>query len=375
MNDGSDLSSRPRCGLNLLYIRPGYMGGTVRYAFSLFSEFLALDCFEWTVYVREGVDLPPDFYKSGVNLRIINIRGSLVGRVAYEQLVLPFKVKNDDLELLFSPGFVSPLWGPFLKVVAIHDIYYKLYPQFVRPFQLLYWKTFIPLSMKAADSVLTISKTTQRDLISFYPWLEDKLHTIYLGVTGTNTSAQESIAEANTSYCLVVGNLTPNKNIGLVIDAIKMINHDGLLCKLMIVGSDIEGELKRYLEKYGGSELVELHEGMGDGELLANYRGALCVIQASVYEGFGLPVLEAMAQGTPVIVSDADALVEVAGDAAQVFSRYSAEGLVACISRLINEEQLRGHYRELGLQRVKGFSWSATAENTARLFNTLLKIR
>ncbi len=373
MNDGSDLSSRPRCGLNLLYIRPGYMGGTVRYAFSLFSELLALDYFEWTVYVREGVHLPSEFYKPGVNLRIINIHGSLVGRVAYEQLLLPVKVKNDDLDLLFSPGFVSPLWGGFLKVVTVHDLYYKLYPQFVRPLQRLYWKIFIPLSMRAADSVITISKTTRRDLISFYPWLEGALHSIYLGVTGANTSSQEGVAKANVSYCMVVGNLTPNKNIGLVIDAIKRINSDGVVCKLKIIGSDIEGVLERYLREHGGRELVELHEGLPDSELLANYRGALCTIQASVYEGFGLPVLEAMAQGSPVVVSDADALVEVVGNAAQVFNRNSAKGLAECVRRLMDDESLRNHYRELGLQRVKDFSWSVTAESTARLFFGLLK--
>lgn len=227
--------------------------------------------------------------------------------------------------------------------------------------------------MRAADSVITISKTTRRDLISFYPWLEGRLRTIYLGVAGANTSAQEGVAEANATYCLVVGNLTPNKNIGLVVDAIKMINSDGLLCKLKIIGSDIEGELKRYLGEYGGSELVELYEGLEDVELLANYRAALCTVQASVYEGFGLPVLEAMAQGSPVIVSDADALVEVVGDAAQVFSRDSAEGLADCIRRLMDEESLRNHYRELGLQRVKEFSWTATAKSTAELFFGLLK--
>ena len=371
MKDISASSSRPRCGLNLLYIRPGYMGGTVRYAFSLFSEFLALDCFEWTVSVREGVFLPPEFYRPEVKLRIINIRGSLIGRVAYEQLVLPIKAENDKIELLFSPGFVGPLWGGFFKVVAIHDIYYKLHPQFVRPFQRLYWKIFMPLSMKTADSIITISKTTRRDLLSFYPWLNDKLHTIYLGVISTKTPIMDSVT--NTAYCLVVGNLTPNKNIGLVVDAIKKINSEGHSCRLKIIGKDIEGELERYLEKNGGSELVELHEGLEDQELLANYCGALCTIQASVYEGFGLPVLEAMAQGSPVIISDADALVEIAGDAAQIFNCNSVESLSACIRRLINDVELRGHYRKLGLERVKDFSWSTTAENTAKLFNDLLE--
>lgn len=86
----------------------------MRYAFSLFSEFLALDCFEWTVYVRKGVNLPPEFYKPGINLKTINIRGSLVGRVAYEQLVLPIKVKNDRLELLFS-RICEPIVGLVFK--------------------------------------------------------------------------------------------------------------------------------------------------------------------------------------------------------------------------------------------------------------------
>ena len=193
MNDGSDLGNRPQCGLNLLYIRPGYMGGTVRYAFSLFSELLALGYFEWTVYVRKGVFLPPEFYRPEVKLRTINIRGSLVGRVAYEQLLLPIKAENDKIELLFSPGFVGPLWGGFFKVVAIHDIYYKLHPQFVRSFQRLYWKIFMPLSMKAADSIITISITTQRDLLFFYPWLKEKLHTIYLGVISAKTHIMESV--------------------------------------------------------------------------------------------------------------------------------------------------------------------------------------
>ena len=373
MKSGIGLSSKPRCGLNLLYIRPGYMGGTVRYAFSLFSELLDLDCFEWTVYVREDVLLPSIFHGSGINLRTVNIRCSLLGRVAYEQLVLPQKAMKDKIELLLSPGFVSPLWGTFIKVVTVHDLYFKLYPQFVRPLQRLYWKMFIPLSMRASDSVITISKTTKRDLISYYPWVDEKLHAIYLGASGVNTSANDGVTKANTLFCLVVGNLTPNKNIGLVVDAVKKLNNDAVSCKLKIIGSDIEGELERYIKKHGGDDLIELQEGVEDRELIANYQGALCTIQASVYEGFGLPVLEAMAQGSPVIVSDADALVEVAGNAAQVFKHDSAEELAACIKRLMDDKELRDHYREAGLQRAKDFSWLATAENTAKLFCDLLK--
>ncbi len=360
------------CGLNLLYIRPGYKGGTVRYAFRLFAELLALDHFEWCVYVRTGVDLPSEFYQPKIRLHVIKIHGSLVGRVAYEQLFLPLRVRKDGVKLLFSPGFITPLWGAFKKVTTIHDLYFRLFPQFVRKWQCYYWRFFVPLSLKFSDAVITVSKTTHRDLITYYPWVADKSQTILLGATGASNLPPAQPVQQDVPYCLMVGNLTPNKNIGVVVEAIKCINSNGIQCHLRVVGQDLEGELACYLKCNGGSELVFLQAGISDDDLWAYYSGALCTIQASIYEGFGLPVLEAMVQGSPVIVSDADALLEVAGDAALKFHRNSADELVFAIMRLLTEDGLCDELRKCGLKRVKSFSWANNAKKTSHVFKELL---
>jgi len=368
----SEQTQASLCGLNLLYIRPGYKGGTVRYAFRLFAELLALDHFDWCVYVRAGVDLPSEFYQPKIRLYVIEIHGSLVGRVAYEQIFLPLRAKKDGVKLLFSPGFITPLWGGFRKIVTIHDLYFKLFPQFVRPWQRLYWKLFIPLSLRVADAVIANSKTTYRDLVKYYPWVEAKSQVIPLGVTSASNLPSALSVQQDVLYCLVVGNLTPNKNIGVVVEAIKRINSNGTQCYLRVVGQDLEGELTRYLKGNGGSELVLLQTGISDDDLWAYYSGALCTIQASIYEGFGLPVLEAMVQGSPVIISDADALLEVAGDAALSFHRNSVDELVFAIMRLLTEDGLCDELRKKGLKRVKKFSWVNNAKKTSHIFKALL---
>ena len=142
---------------------------------------------------------------------------------------MPFLAHGDAVDLLFSPGFVSPLWGRFRKVATIHDMYFYYYPGFVRPWQRRYWRLFVPLSLRAADAVIAVSDSTISDIGAAYKWSTGKLKRIYLGANALIKTSNETMPQVR--YCLVVGNITPNKNIETILDAFTLLARRGVDCR------------------------------------------------------------------------------------------------------------------------------------------------
>ena len=166
---------RPLIGINLLYVRPGYLGGTVRYAHELLRHLVRCDRYRWIIYVQAGAFPVSDPELAKVPRKEFRIRGGLVGRVFVEHIVLPAVARQDRIDLLFSPGFISPLWGDFCKVVTVHDLYYRRFPKFVRFWQRIYWSLFMPASLRAVNAVIADSDSTMSDLVAAFPWAKSKV--------------------------------------------------------------------------------------------------------------------------------------------------------------------------------------------------------
>lgn len=421
---------RPLIGVNLLYIRPGYVGGTVRYAHELLMHLCQLERYRLVIYVQEGVIHEDDPALSSIPRREFRVVGGLAGRVFVEHIVLPFVAHRDGVDLLFSPGFVSPLWGRFRKVVTIHDLYYRLFPQFVRPWQRRYWQIFLPLSLWRVDAAIAVSNSTCKDICVAYPWATKKTKCIHLGADALNpdcsleanrgippfekeeargdltVAASSNIAKPPSPppfqrgkqvacpnglfglnkplafstnsdtrpYCIVVGNITPNKNIETVLTAFGLLKNLGVDCRLVIAGSDLFGLMGQGLKVLSIPVDFELLERVDDNALAALYANAVCLIQASHYEGFGLPVIEAMNTGCPVIASDIPVLREVGGNAAMYFSSQSADDLAKAVRILLEDEASRSRLIVLGHDNASRFKWRGTAMQTAELFDQVLGV-
>lgn len=363
-------TERPLIGVNLLFVRPGYVGGTVRYAHELLKHLAQLDRYRLIIYAQKGVIHSDTPALGGMPRREFSVVGGLAGRVFVEHVILPFAAQGDGVDLLFSPGFVSPLWGRFQKVVTIHDLYYRLFPQFVRPWQRRYWRFFLPLSLRSTNAVIADSESTRADICAAFPWASKKVKRIHLGADGLNRV--EATRVDDRPYCLVVGNITPNKNIETILAAFALLEKEGIDCRMVAAGSDLFGLLAQGLKSMPIMSDVEMLEHVADDTLASLYANALCLIQASHYEGFGLPVIEAMRAGCPVIASDIPVLREVGGTAALYFPPESSANLSEAIRNLLEDERLRLRLISLGRENALRFEWRETARQTAELFDHVL---
>lgn len=327
--------------------------------------------FRWMLYVQEGAFPMSDPLLAELPKVEFKVIGGLVGRVLLEHLMLPLVARKDGVDLLFSPGFVSPLWGRFRKVVTIHDLYYKRFPEFVRFWQRRYWQIFVPWSIKKADIVIVDSDSTRHDVCIAFPESSQKVRRIYLGAD--SLPLIPSIPKrADTSFCLMVGNITPNKNIETVVTAFSILKERQQEIRLVVAGSDLFGLLRTALSQITIKPDIELLEHVSDELLSQLYAQACCLIQASHYEGFGLPVVEAMAMSCPVIASDVSVLREVGGDAARYFSPPVPEALVAAIQELMADDDLRKRQQDKGRKVSANFRWEKTARETSDVFEELL---
>ena len=363
-------TDRPLIGVNLLFVRPGYVGGTVRYAQELLKHLAQLDRYRLILYVQKGIINSDSAALGNMPRREFSVLGGLLGRVLIEHIILPFVAQRDGVDLLFSPGFVSPLWGKFRKVVTIHDLYYRLFPQFVRPCQRRYWRLFLPLSLHRVNTAIAVSDSTRADIIMAFPWSVEKVKRIHLGADVLNRVAATCVDDR--PYCLVVGNITPNKNVETILAAFALLKESDVDCRLIVAGSDLFGLLARELKSMPITLDVEMLEHVADDTLASLYANALCLIQASHYEGFGLPVIEAMRAACPVIASDIPVLREVGGTAALYFPPESSADLSAAIRNLLEDERLRLRLISLGRENALRFEWRDTARQTAELFDHVL---
>lgn len=358
----------PLIGVNLLFARPGYTGGTVRYAREIIRA-LARDArYRLILYTRKGVFAADDPDLAGIPRREFRCPLGLLSRVLVEQVILPLWLRRDDVDVVFSPAFVSPLWGRARKVVTIHDMYYWRYPDFVRPWQRRYWTVMVPWSLRRVDGVIAVSGATRDDVLAAYPWARQKIHVIHHG-SDALPSGRPGTRQGN-AYCIMVGNVTPNKNVETVISAMDLLTRRGVPIVLRVVGSDHAGCLRRALAARSDIEVDHISTA-SDEDLACWLSHAVCHVQASRYEGFGLPVLEAMAAGCPVIANDLPVFREICGDAAYLVA-MTPESLAHAIETLLGNPELRAQLMARGKERARLFDWARSARETAAVFDLVM---
>lgn len=362
---------RPLIGVNLLYVRPGYLGGTVRYAQQIIKHMVEQDRFAWRLYLQKEVSAALEPELAALPKTEFQVVGGLLGRVFTEHVILPFIAQRDHVDLLFSPGFVSPVWGGFSKVVTIPDLYYKRFPQFVRPWQRRYWQYAIPASIRAAEGVVTISDSTGADIAAAFPTARDKVRRIYPGADSLPEGERSAHSAQEKPFCLLVGNITPNKNIETVVAAFSILRNRKPDLRLVVAGSDLFGLLRSSISRHGQIE-IEIREHVSDVMLAQLYTRAECLIQASHYEGFGLPVAEAMACGCPVVVSDIPVMREICKDAVLYFPTLSPAGLAETVLTCVADRELRERLMWSGKQQAENYTWKKAAEATVQLFGELI---
>ena len=307
-------------------------------------------------------------------------------RLRWENVELPMKVKKEKIELLHVPAFSPPMRKSCRVVVTVHDLIGMLFPNQKGWPSRFYWGKWLPRRIKKADFLIAVSEHTRKDAVRYLGVPENKIKVIHSsGHEGFSPihnplSLQEMRGRfgIREKYFLCVGTLEPRKNLPRVIQTFARFRREvlsGKDCQLVVVGSKDFAHGKFFQEMTGGKDLSSediIFTGyVKRQDLNALYSGAVAFLFPSLYEGFGFPVLEAMASGTPVLTSDRTSLPEVVGEAAIKVNPEDITAICEGMRLLARDEKMRQELIQKGFERIKYFSWSKTAKETLAVYESL----
>ncbi len=269
-------------------------------------------------------------------------------------------------------------------VMTVHDLVFERYPQYHKVLNYRFLKASMPLFCRRAQAIIAVSESTKRDLVALYGVPAAKV-TVIPEAAAPRFAPQEpqrveSVRRAlglPPRYVLSVGTIEPRKNLSRLLGAMGPLFQDDLVDGLVLVGRRgwlYEGFFAE-LEASPWRDRVILPGFVDDEDLPAVYAGAALTACPSLYEGFGLPVLEAMACGSPVCASDASSLPEVGGEAAAYFAPEDVDAMSACLRAVLEDDALRAQMAQAGLARAAQFSWARVARETADLYDTVIAAR
>lgn len=366
-----------RVGINALYLVPGEVGGTETYAVELLRSLAAArSTCDFIAFC--GREAAPNLRNRGfpTNVRIVELPvkcRNKPARVMAEQFLLPQYARRAKVQLLHSMGGTTPLRSGFTRVVTIHDLIFHHFPStFPKPAQ-KGLKILVPAGARRADRVIADSQATRRDLIDLYGLPSAKIDVVYLGSGLSEPASVTDEAELRARFALgdrpvvlTVAAALAHKNIDRLFAAMATLASRGLRPALVMAGHP-GLELKRLTalaEQLGVGDQVHMTGWLEDADLAGFYRAAACFVFPSLYEGFGIPVLEAMKRGAPVASSNAASLPEVVGDAALTFDPLDEFAIADAIERLLRDSELCDSLRLAGYDRARRFTWEAAAEDT-----------
>lgn len=302
------------------------------------------------------------------------VKGSFLWSQIFLPLKLLFDKKND---VFFSPAHYSPRLSIIPKVVTIHDLSFQYYPNDFLKKDLYKLKKWTHYSIKKSKKIIAVSQSTKNDIIKFYGVSENKITVIYNGFEKKISKKKIDYKLINKlqkqPFILYVGTIQPRKNIPTLLDSFSEFLKENSNFKLVIAGK--KGWLyENIFNKVKSLKLgrkVSFTNFVSDATLQKLYKNAFCLVLPSFYEGFGIPILEAMNEGCPVISSDKSSLPEIGGDAALYFNPKDSDQLVSQLTNLKNHTDLRNTLIANGKQRVKLFSWQKCAAETLKLLKEI----
>ncbi|HUP35710.1 MAG TPA: glycosyltransferase family 1 protein [Candidatus Limnocylindria bacterium] len=297
-----------------------------------------------------------------------------------EQLRVPLDVRRVRADLFHAPHYVLPPLTPCRSVVTIHDCIHLRFPQYL-PSKLgyAYARSSLWVATHRASRIMTVSEASKRDILRYFTIPESKIDVIYNAIDDRfgMMPPEEEIArvreryQLNDPFVLYAGNIKPHKNLERLIEAFHMLRRGDLEhVKLLIIGDEISkyATLRRAVHRLKLHQHVRFFGFVPDQTLAVLYRLAGVFVFPSLYEGFGLPPLEAMASGTPVITSNVSSLPEVVGDAAVLVDPYEPEDIADAMRRVLTDAPLREDLVRRGLARASMFSWERSIRRVREIY-------
>ena len=294
---------------------------------------------------------------------------------AFAQVVFPFWAHADNVEVFWSPRHHLPLalaWGSTPCVLTIHDLVWKKAPQSMRPMARLLEAALMPPSLRAAHHILVPSHSTANDLDAAYPGAIGKTTVTPLA---SNFTPEAKPTEARQGHILFVGTFEPRKNIALLVQAFTdCVAQHKLDIKLHLAGQPgWRFNIEQVVDASPASARIQIHSPECDGAVAELYRQCDFLVLPSWYEGFGLPLVEAMSFGKPVICSDISSMPEIIGPAGLLVKPGCRTALTDAIYRLASDDTLYAQLSSAACQRRKAFNWHDTAKQTLQVLDQIAK--
>ncbi len=363
-------------GLNLVYLTPGETGGTETYARELIPELLSVSPdARFTAFINRETAAVRGSLRWLDDVATVSVPVAVSRRVEWvrgEQQLLPVLARRARVDLVHSLANTGPLWGRFKRVLTIHDIHFKLVPEAHTLPMRLGMGVLVPLAAGRSDLIITDARSTMEELHAHLGVAKSRIRVVPLGlghrsqaVALSEVAVRERYQLGDRPIVLCVASKRPHKNLVRLISAVALIPSERRPI-LVIPGysTSHDEELADHAKRLGISELVRLLSWVDAEELEGLYAASSCLVCPSLHEGFGLPVLEAMARGVPVACSGRGALAEVAGDAALLFDPVSPGSISASIAQVLGDRDLAERLRVAGPPRASAFSWRRAAEAT-----------
>jgi glycosyltransferase involved in cell wall biosynthesis len=370
-------AARVHVGLNLIFLVPGETGGMEVYARELIPALLegAPAGMRFTAFINREAAAAGDG-PWGELLPAVTVPINARNRVQWvlgEQALLPPMAARARVGLLHSLASTAPLWGPFRRVSTVHDLIYARFPDAHSGLRDRGMRVLVPAAVRRSERIIADSLATRDDLVQLLGTPAAKIDVAPLGLPmirreeglpGAEIRARLDLGEREVVLSLSAKR--PHKNLLALISALALIPSERRPL-LVIPGYATwhEAELRARADELGVDADVRMPDWLSAAELEGVWRCARAFVFPSLYEGFGLPVLEAMARGVPVACSNASSLPEVAGDAALLFDPRDERAIAAAIETLLSQDDAaRARMVEAGIERARRFTWERTAAAT-----------
>ncbi len=358
-----------RIGINALYLIPGGVGGTEIYLRHLIAALGRIDR-ENRYFLFTNRETPPDFFPVQANFEAVSqpVKARMrPARLLWEQTGLPLAVRRLRLDVLFNPGFTAPVLCPCPQVTVFHDLQHKRHPEYFRWFELPFWRLFLWMAAHRSRLLVTPSEAAARDLLYYYSVPATRIRVVPEGVDPAFFEiARERQSAAPEPYLLCASTSHPHKGLVPLVRAFARVRRGRPDLRLVITG--VRGfhahAVEQAIAQEQLGEAVRLAGWVSRDELYKLFRHALAFVYPSTFEGFGLPVLEALAAGVPAACSDIEPLATLAGDAALRFPPGDESALADALDRLTADTALRARLAAAGPPQAAKFPWDQTARLT-----------
>ena len=310
------------------------------------------------------------------------------GNLLWTHLALPEITQRHHVDILHSPAFVAPVSCFCPTVITVHDVTFLHNPAHFSGWWVNYLRLSMPKAVDSAAAIICGSEHSKGEIVRAYRLPDAKVHVVPYGVDHQRFSTAAALDTTwarsvgiEKPYVLHVGVFSERKNIPVLLRAVATLRDEGRFCghQLVLAGKEAPGvvgarSIEETIQKFKLQDLVLKVGHVPDNKLAGLYAGAALLVMPSMHEGFGFPVLEAMATGTPVITSNVSSLSEVAGDAALLVSPGDTQELAKSIHTVLEDNVLRESLRTKGLAQAQKFSWGRAAEETVKVYRMVARI-